>query len=456
MSWLESVRDPIDWACVYCGEAGSLQHHKSYRYKDYDYHLHRCGRCRSLIYDPSAMGPLFGRAPEYTQSRTGMKYYFEVGYSPRFTAQCAVAAIPDIGLDALKGYNFLDIGAGNGVGSFIAQDLFGLAVQAVEPSLTGEHGRELFGLDVERRYFEQFDDELLSRLKSKPCLVHLDAVIEHLRDPRTLLKNLTQSLDVRVLCGLVPDGDEIHLHEPFSTSLPFLAPSDHVHLPTAEGMAQLFRDLGFPHVRVEKDCKLLIVTGAKEPMPEPSAQRTDIVTAWLQERLAQHWSAPVAQGAMARMLIDAVGRNQPARVKALSERLLPKLDPAPLIRKLDGGASWDDIPFYCGDVSFWLAVDHLRNARFDDALAALDVPEAFAARISVDYPEFAMNPQLYKWEARLLKAEIFKLQGRLAEARELLISVLDALADPFSPPPEPIASRAQTALAGLTPEKAAA
>ncbi|MDZ4791546.1 MAG: hypothetical protein SGJ17_10150 [Hyphomicrobiales bacterium] len=384
MSWLDVTRGPIDWHCVYCGDKGELPHHSSYVFNDFTYHLHKCPGCESLIYNPAAMGPGFGLRPDETETRIGSKYYFEVAYSAYFTPLWALATIPDIGVADLKNYNFLDIGAGNGLGSYTIRELFDINVLPVEPSLTGECAREVFGLPVVRKYFEDIEEDLLAQLKSKPCLVHLDAVIEHLNNPRMLLQNLMSSLDIEVLSGLVPDGDGILRDEPFATSVPFLAPSDHVHLPSVAGMDKLFADLGFPFRHVIQVSKLLIVIGSKKPIIPPSDQRVRIATDLVLERLAQHPNPMVSGGAASRLLIDAVGKRKHERIEHFSKQLLPNFKPEVLVRQLQENRPWMEIPFYCSNLSYWVAFEIFAAGRYAEALPYLDVIEVFAERIVRD------------------------------------------------------------------------
>jgi hypothetical protein len=446
MSWLNIKRDAIDWRCVYCGTEGELPHHASFRFRDFSYHLHRCPGCQSLIYDPAAMGPLFGLRPGDAEMRIGAKYYFEVAYSAYFTAHCAISTIPDISLAELKAYNFLDIGAGNGLGSYLVRELFGMEVFPVEPSLTGEYAREMFGLPVERRYFEDIDDAIIDKLKSKPCLVHLDSVIEHLNDPRALLKNLTASLDIEVLSGLVPDGQTISKDDPFSTSAPFLAPSDHVHLPSAEGMDKLFADLGFPYRHVIRTTKVMTVIGSKKPITPPSEQRTTLVTNLLLERLAEHPNPIISGGAVSRMLIDAIGNRSHDRIKYLSDALLKDFDPVTLLAKIRQNKPWNDIPFYCGNIAYWIAVEAFFQGRYADALPYLDLTEAFAERISADYPQYAMEPMLYKWQSRIFRAQVLSVIGRPKDATSVLRSIVAEPADAFAAPSREVVAQARDAL----------
>ncbi len=456
MSWLDISRKPIDWHCVYCGEKGELPHHSSYTFKDVDYHLHRCTGCESLIYDPTAMGPGFGLRPDEAETRIGSKYYFEVAYSAYFTTLCAIATIPELSVAELKNYNFLDIGAGNGLGSYTVRELFDMEVHPVEPSLTGECAREVLGLPVVRKYFEEFDDELLGKLKSKPCLVHLDAVIEHLNNPRTLLTNLMSSLDIEVLSGLVPDGDGILQDDPFSTSVPFLAPSDHVHLPTAAGMDKLFEDLGFPYRHVIRVSKVLIAIGSKKPITPPSDQRVHLATELVLERLAQHSHPMVAHGAAARLLVDAIGKRKHERIEHFSKQLLPHFKPDVLIRQIKEDRPWSEIPFYCSNLSYWLAFEAFSAGRYADALPFLDVIEPFAERVARDYPQFAMEPMIYKWQSRIFRAQILQALGRPAEAFATLQSVINAPMESYSAPSQDVIAQAKTMLSAYPETQAAA
>ncbi len=456
MSWSNEQRDDLELHCVYCNTRGAFPHFASYEFFNSAFHLHRCPVCRSLIYDPRAMGPLFGKSQDESGSLMGTKYYFESAYSAFFTVRCALSAIPELPLEELKNYNFLDIGAGNGLGSYIVRELFDINVQAVEPSLTGEAAKRLFGLPVERKYFEEIDESLLKKLRSKPCLVHLDAVIEHLNNPRNLLKELVSNLDIEVLSALVPDGATVSKADPFTVSVQILSPCDHVHLPTPEGMDKLFADLGFPFRHVFKHSKLFIMIGSKKPVSPPSDQRVQIATDLTLERLAQHQDPSVSHGAAARMLIDAIGKRKLARIDYLKSRFFSDFRPEIILDKLKSKRPWDEIPFYSGALAYWLAVDLAYNNRWEEAFPYLDVTETYAARLTREYPQLAMEAQLYKWEGRMFRAHILKIFERLEEAQDLLQSVVDSTSDRFAPASDEVITRARHALAELSASQAAA
>ena len=140
---------------------------------------------------------------------------------------------------------------------------------AIEPSWTGQAAKDLFQIDLEQKYFEEVNADLLRRISQKPCLVYLNSVVEHIGEPRKLLDRLSGTIDVMTVAALVPDADWIDRNAPFLSMLPFLAPGDHLHLPSKEGMQRLLADIGMPHQMVYSTGSLIMAVGSREPVILP-------------------------------------------------------------------------------------------------------------------------------------------------------------------------------------------
>lgn len=452
MRWLDSTRGASSLACAYCGTTAALPHAASFLYYDREFHLHRCLSCESYIYDFAGERPPGDDKVPIEEHKIGLKYYFEAGYSAEFIVRCALAALPQSNSARLSDYNFFDVGAGTGLGSYFVRKLFSMGGLAIEPSWTGQAAKELFQIDLEQKYFEEVDAGLLRRIGQKPCLVYLNSVVEHIGDPRKLLDQLLGTIDVMTVAALVPDAEWIDRSAPFLSMVPFLAPGDHLHLPSKEGMRRLLADIGLPHQSVYSMGSLIMAVGSKDPVIRPSEMFLGVATSLLLERLLDHPHPHVSRGAAARLLPKAVMDRDLARVDGL-KRKLQIASPADLIAAIEN-RSWYDIPFHTASVSYWLAVDEFLNLRFEDALTFLGPIKPFCRRLARDYPQYALEALIYKWEAEFHQAQIFLRDGRPDEAQAIFASIIASAKDAKEGAPRTMVERAETALRAIAADSA--
>jgi hypothetical protein len=366
--WLSLQRPPVTLRCVYCGTTDAFSHAASYVAEGELWHLHRCPSCGSLTYD--MVTPTAHPADRYTEREheTSARYYLEVGYFVDFIVLCALSALGDLPEEQVRNHIFFDVGAGMGVSSYFVREMFDAKVVAIEPSITGRFGRKIFGVDIRSEYLEDLSPEAMQRLRGKPCLVHLDAVVEHLVDPRTVLSGLITELDVQTMAIVVPDAAVATPTVPFLHAYGTLLPGDHLHLPTQAGVMQLLEYLGFAYHAVQSTGSLIIAVGGRRPVSIPSAET---VAEWRDkflQRLIDHPDPHVALGAAARLLPYAVSLQQLEVLERLRKRFAAELKPDELLDRLAHDADFERIPFHLAPTCFWLAVAAISKSDIDLAL----------------------------------------------------------------------------------------
>lgn len=454
MQWLDTVKPSSKMTCTYCKRPDEFKHQISFAYSGHEFFLFRCPNCGSLMYDPQEL--LYTIPKPYTKEymeaiRMGCKYYLESGYAVDFVVQCALAAIAGCPQSQLKDHLFVDVGAGLGLASYFVKNTFDVEVVVIEPSYSGELGKEMLGMDIHNAYFEDLPAHVISKLKQKPTLLHLNSVVEHLRDPAAVIRELMERTQVDAIAAVVPDGDAIDTKVPFTALLPFLAPGDHLHLPTITGMEQFYRNLGFEHYKVRELGGLLVAVGSRFPIELPTQDAVDAAKSMFLNRLIQHENVYAAWGAAGRLLPGAVCSNDQDALKDLRRTFDARLDVAELKKALEGTDNWDVIPFNLGSAAFWLGVDRFNQGRFDDGHAWMGLVELFADRIGRDFPHYSMEPLDYKWEARIHRSHAFaaEAEGKLLAAKQSLESVIRASADTVSGPRPDKLERARKALREL-------
>lgn len=412
MQWLETELPAAKLRCIYCATQSSFAHWGSFEHMGLEFALFKCPACESLIYNPAEF--LFPITKPYSEAykaviRREIKYYFETGYSMDFVTMCALFAMAGVPKSLWKDHLFVDVGAGPGIGSYLIQSLFDIETLVIEPSYSGELGKEILGMNIHNAFFEELPADVLALLSRKPTLLHLNSVVEHLRDPAGVIRELMQRTEISAIAAVVPHAPGIDKTAAFSGMLPYLAPGDHQHLPTAEGMVRLFRSLGFKHCEVRPFGALLLALGSRQPVSSfPTQDEIEKTRDDFLCRLLEHPNEHVAMGAVARLLPEAVGlQKQPLLGKLRTRLAKPHLDPVRLLAILnDPDSSWDDIPFHLPTTGFWMAADASAHSDLEKGLAWLDVVDAFAERLWKDHPHLAQQSVDYLWEGRLLRANM--------------------------------------------------
>ncbi len=431
MRWLNISKPACTLHCAYCGLHGAFPHAKSFQHQGDVLSLHSCTRCGSLIYDLAGIdAPLVSNSDQMSpEAARAARYVLESGFSSRYVAMCGLSCLPDVPDQDLSRYLFVDVGAGMGIASHFMRTVFGVPTLTIEPSFTGRLAQQVLGLTVHRAYFEDLPPAVMAEIAAKPCLLHLNSVVEHLDNPAALLRDIIARARVEQLAIIVPDGGALDYDGPFAAALPFLAPRDHRHLPTRLGLEYLLKDLGFAYQSIRADACLLIAIGARAPIATPSDRMVHLADMLLLENLMRHPHPQVREGGAARLLPFAVTTGN-APLLAEVRRILAYADStANLLSRLRARA-WDDIPYHLGPTCYWLAVATFAEGRAQQAQELLDVTIDFADAIAEDAPERALTPLEFKWAALIYRAHICRSAGREADARLALRLVLASRADP--------------------------
>jgi hypothetical protein len=429
MQWLDIELPPAQVQCVYCATQGSFNHWGSFDYSGQEFALFKCPACESLIYHPGGfVAPI---TQPYTDAykeaiRRSIQYYFETGYSADFVTMCALFALAGVPKSQRKDHVFVDVGAGPGVGSHFVQTLFDIETLVIEPSYSGELGKKILGIEIHNAFFEELPEDVLKRLAGKPTLLHLNSVIEHLMDPGLVIRQLMERTEISAIAAVVPHAPGIDKAAAFSMMIPYLAPGDHQHLPTAEGMRRFYRSLGFPNCEVVTHGPLLVAIGSKKRIKLPTQAEMDEARDAFLGRLLDHPNQHVAMGAAARLLPLAVGHQiQPLLENLRAQMVKARVEPVRLLAVLKNpDSNWDDIPFHLPATGYWAAADALMLGSTDRALAWLDVVDAFAERMWKDHPHFAMQSVDYVWEGRLLRSNTL-----ITQAEKWARTVIDSESD---------------------------
>lgn len=450
MHWLDGTRPRRASSCVYCGHSGEFPHVKSYEHENETFSLYACTRCESLTYGLTNIdGPI---VPQVDPVGAGVapeaRYVIETGFSSYHVAACALAALPDKADHELRDHVFVDVGAGIGMASYFMRTLFGLPTLTIEPSFTGEIAQQILGVEVHRAFLENLPNGILTELARKPCLLHLNSVVEHLVDPFTVLGDTIGRARVEVLVAMVPDCAAIDFGAPFLSALPFLAPRDHLHLPTALGMELMLKRLGFEFVSVEATPGLLTGIGSRAPLPYPSERTIKLAEHLFLENLMRHPNALVASGAASRLLHVAVLNDNGPLMAELHSRF-PYEQSATEILAAVRSRSWDDLPFHLGQTCYWLAYAASRHGRYASALALLRISTTFGDLMAQDYPPMAMAALDYKWAAMLLESHVRVAQGRVDAAEAPHHTIIESRSDTKQGARATYILQAENALAAL-------
>jgi hypothetical protein len=454
MQWIRAALPPALLTCVYCGCEGPLPHRFSYEFVGRCYALHACPDCGSLHYFPQeTLADLSapGGEPYREDTRLGVKFNLEAGYSLDLVVHCALAALAPVAPQERASRLFVDVGAGIGLSSFFVQSFCGIGVVPIEPTYSGELGRGIFGLDIQSAFFEDLPPGIMASLGRQPCLLHLNSVIEHLYNPVETVRSLMARIDVEVIAAIVPDGEPIDPAQPMAAMLATLAPGDHLHLPTGAGMTRLLARLGFGYRAVQQIAGLLLVIGARVPVVIPDAAAVRTGCDRLLRTLLAHPDRRVAGGAASRLLSNAMAAGNITEMATLAPQVSEEIDGATILQRLRDGPAWEEVPFHLAPSSYALAQMAAANSDLPTALHWLDVVEAAAERLTSDHPTRGAQSVAYRWEARLFRAHLLKRAGRAEAAQACLESVVASAMDRnYGAAPQQV-DRARVDIAALLP-----
>jgi hypothetical protein len=434
MGWLNRREPAAALRCAYCARTGRFPHWRSFYYNGRTFALHTCPSCKSLIYNPQASLVPFPAVESLSEAelaarRIDAKFYFEAGYSAEHIAMCILGTLASVPPPERQTHLFVDIGAGLGLSSYLAKQHFGMDIVTVEPSASGALATEFFSIDVHRAFIEMLPEQVLRRLEKTPSVLHLNAIIEHILDPAAVIRALMARSKVDGISAIVPNGTAIDGGHSFGVLLPFLSPGDHMHLPSVDGMRQLFRGLGFTTFAVREMDLLLLAVGARVPFEMPSDGEINRARDEILRALTTHPIPAISGGAAARLLPNAVLANDEAALAPLRDKFTGTIRPEAMIRAIQGGASWQEIPFHLVPTAFWLAADAFRASRNPEGQLWCDVVEAFTDRLIADFPHYATLALVFRGEARVQRAHNLAAGGNRGEAIKWLRIVIESSTD---------------------------
>lgn len=275
---LESVRE-----CPVCGSKRRTSVHQNLMDTVFfcapgSWEMHRCEQCKSCYLDPRPDGRTihmaYGRYFTHAQvpqspSALSLSWLGNVrrswanGYRNwRYGTQAQPASslgvwaallIPRLrsAADARmrfiphnsRGRRLLDVGAGNGAYLLQASSA-GWEVTGVEPDAAAVAAARAVGLDVRQGGIEA--------LRSEPGsfdVITMNHVIEHVHDPRTVLKEAFALLRSGGLLFLETPSVSSHGHQRFGRNWRGLEPPRHLVLFNWDSLEQLLREVGFSGIK---------------------------------------------------------------------------------------------------------------------------------------------------------------------------------------------------------------
>ena len=339
-------------------------------------------------------------------------------------ALCVLAALAGLDEAARPSRLFVDIGSGIGLSTLLARDVLKAQVVTVEPSASGDFAQELLGVETQRAYIESLPPEILARLAATPTRLHLNSVIEHLEQPLAVLADLAARTQIEAVAAIVPDADGIDFAGPIANAIPFLAPSDHLHLPTREGMQRLFARAGFAHTVTTAASGLMLALGSHAPLSLPTPDEITAARDALLDHLLHHPNPRVAGGAAVRLLPAAIQAGDADRIAVLSERLAD-LDPEVLATDFARRRRmYPDLPFYLPVLAYWRGFEATGRGAPDEALPWLRLVEPAAKALLAYQTTYASQALDYLRSAQLAMAYALRVAGDLDGAEAVLMKIL--------------------------------
>lgn len=200
--------------------------------------------------------------------------------------------------------DLLDVGCGFGFTlDFWQKSGFGQSV-GLETSAYGKVGREKLGVDIIASYY----DDAKEIAERKFDYVFSSEVIEHVRDPKAFIQDISRALKPGgILVLTTPCADGISSSTDLPNVIAILSPGFHYFITRAEALCTLLESCGFAHVLVRKIDNRLLCWASHSPLPEISEgfQDWEVYLSYL-EILSKNPDPHVASGALYRLLKDAI------------------------------------------------------------------------------------------------------------------------------------------------------
>ncbi len=238
--------------CIFCSGRAHPYFDKKTRRGTYS--VFRCGACRSAFIWPRP------------SAKDSLSIYRSSGYSDlsRETAdELDKDYYPNSRMDALRiigscrelarGRSFLDVGAGSGVFSQVAQEA-GFEVHACEPS---PKARAIYASRLGKKPEARgFDAKTADRMRGRFDIVLLSQTLEHIPDPEAMVLNISLVLRPGGLAAIAVPHFGSMLSRIQGRRDMFISPPEHLNFFSRAGLVALFNRSGFRPEHIETVSKI--------------------------------------------------------------------------------------------------------------------------------------------------------------------------------------------------------
>jgi SAM-dependent methyltransferase len=228
-------------------------HYAKPKRRMHDALLVRCADCTCAFYE------------DQTPLEYGGKTLRQRGIVPFYLQQAAGLAslsAPLVRSGKGTGTRYLDVGCGFGFALDFAQRQLQWSARGIDPSMMAAFGREMLGVDIERRYLRDREPAYEAAFD----VVMASEVIEHVPSPIAFLRTLRRVLPPGgMLILTTPDAADIVPATASGALVALLSPGFHLVLQSRESLRRLLLQAGFPEVLFEKDGHSMVVYASDRP-----------------------------------------------------------------------------------------------------------------------------------------------------------------------------------------------
>ncbi len=230
--------------CVVCGYTGEQNHIATAKTPGNPTALiARCNKCGCvLLGDPYPPTENLDYWTDYIETTAGIE---------------AIASYFAL-VESEKSSRFLDVGCGYGFGLDLAQVTKGWVGVGVDPSVGGRMGARELKVDIR-------DGRLDASLgtEGKFDVIMMSEVLEHVSDPRGLLRTAQQLLaDDGIFIVTTPNADVVSPDRKNAEVLMALAIGDHQFLTTTNYLKIMLEDAGFVNIEIDSSTNTLVALAA--------------------------------------------------------------------------------------------------------------------------------------------------------------------------------------------------
>ena len=391
--------------------------------------LFRCGRCRSLFYDPPDIAD-FG--DHEGDQEAFWRFYVEVGGGVWETIWPILAAARDGSLlDVGCGFGFaLDFWQRAGRGEAVGLELAGY----------GRRGAAMLGVTIHGELLQHCAALAGRRFD----VVYASEVIEHVPDPGAFVALLAPWVaDDGVLIMTTPAASFIAPENQSTTMLAALAPGLHGFLLSADAFVAAVRSAGFTFVEQRTFQERQFVWASRRPlqvMPQTAAAR-EAYLAYLDKRVIgpHDIASPVWQGLAYRYAKELINAGRLGEAKEIMSALGSTLtscfgpdivDPAAVLARIRASATLEEygqsVPFFMPSLFFFLGMLAQHTDRDADLALRAYAGAADCALESARFGAlFFLEALSLLWPARARHAELRLARGEIADGVTSLLALAE-------------------------------